>query len=166
MSSFARSSRKPESRFPARMSLTVLALLSSAVCEAQSMPHITAVTKKARDASPGRYPAEMVPSGQPNFNGEFLEGTAFRTADGKASVRLWESGPGVLVTKGYPYDEYCLVLSGRLEITELDGTRASYGPGDTFVIPKGWQGKWNMRTRFRKQYIALTQPDAAAVANP
>lgn len=28
------------------------------------------------------------------------------------------------------------------------------GPGDRFVIPKGWAGTWDMKTRFRKRYVA------------
>lgn len=105
----------------------------------------------------GKYPAEMVAKGQTGFDGSYVETTAFRTGDEKLGVKLWESGPGALVVggDGYPHDEYCLVLQGQVEITNEGGRTVKFGPGDTFVIPKGWRGTWDMKTRFRKQSIDL-----------
>ena len=68
---------------------------------------------------------------------------------------MWQSGPGILRTDGYPHDEYCLVLEGHLVITNRSGGREEFSPGDTFVIPKGWTGTWNMTARFKKQYAAF-----------
>lgn len=132
-----------------------------------AQPSSPIVSMKAAAAAAGKptkgqYPPQMVVKGQTGFAGEFLETIIFNAADGRHSVRIWESGPGVLQTDGYPYDEYCIVLEGTLEITNRSGGSATYGPGDTFVIPKGWQGVWNMKTRFRKQYAVLTALDATA----
>lgn len=110
----------------------------------------------------GKYPPEMVAKGQKSFDGAFLESVAFESADKQYGVRIWESGPGMLQTDGYPYDEYCLVIDGQLEITNGSGRTEVFGPGDSFVIPKGWQGTWNMKSRFKKQYIALTSASALA----
>ena len=71
-------------------------------------------------------------------------------------MAIWESGPGVLVTDSYPNDEYCRVLEGTLTITNADGSTADFGPGDSFVIPRGWAGRWHMKTRFKKQFVAYT----------
>jgi len=124
----------------------------------QSKPIVTldAATASAARPQQGKYPPQMVVPGQAAFDGSFRETVVFKGVDGQHSVRIWESGPGALQTDGYPHDEYCLVLEGKLEITNRSGSAASYGPGDTFVIPKGWQGVWNMKTKFRKQYIVLT----------
>ena len=78
------------------------------------------------------------------------------TTDGRVfHVALWESGPGTLVTDSYPNDEYCLVLEGELTVTNQDGSRIDFKPGDTFVIPRGWVGSWHMTTRFKKQFVAF-----------
>lgn len=125
---------------------------------AKSSP-IVVLDKKALAAAkpiPGKYPAQMVVPGQKSFDGSFVETVLFDAADGLHAVKTWESGPGTLQTDGYPHDEYCLVLEGQLEITNSAGTKATFGPGDTFVIPKGWQGVWDMKTKFRKQYVVLT----------
>jgi uncharacterized cupin superfamily protein len=140
-----------------------LALVSWTAASAAEAPRIRPLAKvSAPTAEHGKYPPEMVAKGQSRFDGSYLETPIYKDAKGETLVRIWESGPGVLVTDGYPYDEYCNVLAGQLEVTNAAGGRHTYGPGDTFVIPKGWRGTWNMKTRFRKQYIALTAPDAPA----
>jgi uncharacterized cupin superfamily protein len=113
------------------------------------------------DALRGKYPPDMVAPGQKKFDGAYREAIAFSTTDKQYFVRVWESGPGVLKTDDYPYDEYCLILSGRLQITNASGSTEEFGPGDSFVIPKGWRGTWDMKTRTKKIYIDLI-PAAAA----
>jgi uncharacterized cupin superfamily protein len=49
------------------------------------------------------------------------------------------------------------VLEGHLIVTNHSGRREEFNPGDTFVIPKGWAGTWNMTTRFKKQYVAFEE---------
>lgn len=145
--------------------VTWAGLAGSASDPAHQSPSIVSLSSSATSAAKpvkGQYPPEMVVKGQVNFAGEFLDTVIFQSADGQHSVHIWESGPGVLQTDGYPHDEYCLVLEGTLEITNRSGSRATYRAGDTFVIPKGWQGVWDMKTRFRKQYVVLAaQPSNA-----
>jgi uncharacterized cupin superfamily protein len=103
----------------------------------------------------GRYPPEMVVPGNTPFDGAYRAATTYRSVDARFVVSLWQSGPGVLQTDGYPHDEYCRVLEGRVIITNRSGTRTEYGPGDSFVIPKGWAGTWDMPVRFTKQFVAM-----------
>jgi uncharacterized cupin superfamily protein len=116
---------------------------------------ITRVDRNATSTEPGKYPNDMVVPGQETFDGSYTILTEYKSADRKFTVALWESGPGVLQTDAYPHDEYCLVLEGHLIITNRSGSREEFNPGDTFVIPKGWAGTWNMTTRFKKQYVAF-----------
>lgn len=111
-------------------------------------------------AQSGKYPPEMVAPGQKKFAGAYRERIAFSTADKEYTVRVWESGPGVLKTDDYPYDEYCLILSGRLKITNASGGSEEFGPGDSFMIPKGWRGTWDMKTSMKKIYIDLVPASA------
>ena len=116
---------------------------------------ITRVDRKATPTEPGKYPNDMVVPGGTAFDGSYASLPEYRSEDRKFTVALWESGPGVLKTNGYPHDEYCLVLEGHLIVTNHSGRREEFNPGDTFVIPKGWAGTWNMTTRFKKQYVAF-----------
>ena len=118
------------------------------------------IVRMGHDATPterGKYPSEMVVPGDGPFDGSYTELSEYRSEDRKFTVALWESGPGVLKTDAYPHDEYCLVLEGHLIVTNRSGRREEFGPGDTFVIPKGWAGTWNMTTRFKKQYVAFEE---------
>ena len=103
----------------------------------------------------GRYPKEMVGEGQKSYEGRFLGKTQYTGEDPKLTVALWESGPGVLQTDSYPHDEYVLVLEGKLVVTNASGTTDEFKPGDSFVIPKGWAGTWDMKTKFKKQWAAI-----------
>ena len=113
-----------------------------------------------RNATPteqAKYPNDMVVKGDGVFDGSYTDLIEYRSTDRKFTVALWESGPGILKTDGYPHDEYCLVLEGHLIITNQSGRREEFGPGDTFVIPKGWVGTWNMTTRLKKQKVAFEE---------
>lgn len=147
-------------RYVATSMIGALALVSvlNAVAHAQtSRREITRVDRNAAPKEPGKYPSAMVVPGQEAFDGSYTTLTEYTSEDRKFTVALWESGPGVLKTDAYPHDEYCLVLEGHLIITNRSGSRAEFNPGDTFVIPKGWAGTWNMTTRFKKQYVAVEE---------
>jgi uncharacterized cupin superfamily protein len=118
---------------------------------------IVRVDRAATPTEQARYPSDMVVKGDGAFDGSYTNLTEYSSADQKFTVALWESSPGVLKTDGYPHDEYCLVLEGHLIVTNRSGRREEFNPGDTFVIPKGWAGTWNMTTRFKKQYVAFEE---------
>ena len=137
--------------------LALVGALSSMAHAQASGREITPVDRNATPKEPGKYPSAMVVPGQKAFDGSYTGLTEYQSEDRKFTVALWESGPGVLQTDAYPHDEYCLVLEGHLIITNRSGSRAEFNPGDTFVIPKGWAGTWNMTTRFKKQYVAVEE---------
>lgn len=126
---------------------------SAAAGQRAHAPEIVRIDSSAALTGRGKYPPDMVPGGQKSFDGSFKTATGYVSGDRKFSVSLWESGPGVLKTSGYPHDEYCLVVSGDLVITNQSGSRQEFHPGDTLVIPKGWVGTWDMKTRFEKQFV-------------
>lgn len=107
-----------------------------------------------------RYPATAVAPDGSGFDGAYATREQYLSGAGAFRVGIWESGPGVLVTDDYPNDEYGRVLEGTLTITNADGSTADFGPGDSFVIPKGWSGRWHMKTRFKKQFVAYSPEKA------
>ena len=59
------------------------------------------------------------------------------------------SEPGALKAGNYPLDEFVYVLEGDVVNLDADGTRHEFHRGDALVIPKGWVGIRDMKTRFK-----------------
>lgn len=72
-----------------------------------------------------------------------------------AGVAAYE--PGTIELTNWPVEEFCVVISGALEITDSGGKTEKFGPGDAFVIPKGFSGTWQMPEPFKK-YWAVFAP--------
>ena len=54
------------------------------------------------------------------------------------------------VSEPFPHDEYVLVLSGKLILTDSRGTLHEYFPGDSLMVPKGFTGIWKMLGNYRE----------------
>lgn len=67
---------------------------------------------------------------------------------------LWESEPGAWRVD-YTEDELCVIVAGRVRLTEDGGADATFGPGDAFVIPRGFKGVWETIEPARKVYAIL-----------
>lgn len=130
----------------------LLVLTLPGLCAAEG---IVPVPTTAAIVEHARYPAHQVGQDGAGYDGHYGVLAQYAAGGGAWKVGLWEAGPGTLVPTDYPNDEYCLVLEGRVEITNRDGTTAAFGPGDSFVIPKGWAGTWHMPTAFKKQFVAF-----------
>jgi len=59
-------------------------------------------------------------------------------------VSIFESTPAKTNHRTRPtdVDEFVYVLSGKLILTEPNGTRHEYLPGDSLVLPIGYKGTW------------------------
>ena len=44
----------------------------------------------------------------------------------------------------YTENELCVMTAGRVVIENERGERASFGPGDAFVVPAGFSGIWEV----------------------
>jgi len=76
---------------------------------------------------------------------------------GEFVVVLYESEAAVIdVSYPFPYDEYVLVLEGEVILTSTSGERQRYSVGESFVVPKGWMGTWDMPSPFRELIIVET----------
>jgi uncharacterized cupin superfamily protein len=73
-------------------------------------------------------------------------------------VALYES-EAALIDVSYPfsYDEFVTVLEGRVILTSVSGEKQTYEVGDSFLVPKGWQGTWDMPVKFREMIIIETK---------
>ncbi len=53
----------------------------------------------------------------------------------------------------FVYDEFVLILSGKLILTNPDGVSQEYVAGDSLVVPKGYKGTWKMLGNYRELIV-------------
>jgi uncharacterized cupin superfamily protein len=73
---------------------------------------------------------------------------------------VWQCTPGLVAMADWPYDEFCILLSGRVVITPQGGAAQEYAQGDAFVIPRGFTGTWEIKETIRKYYAVQKHPGA------
>ena len=54
------------------------------------------------------------------------------------------------VTDPFPFDEFVLVMSGKLLLTDAGGQVHEFVAGDSLVVPKGFTGTWKMLGTYRE----------------
>lgn len=77
------------------------------------------------------------------------------SGDTVVRVGVWEAGMGKIVINDFPFTEYVLMISGIVIVTDKDGVPRTFSAGDTFVIPKGWSGIWDVQERMKKQIVRI-----------
>lgn len=89
------------------------------------------------------------------------------TTIGSTSVGSWWCAAG-----GWPSPaqrattEVFFVFSGQGCLTDLDGMRHEFGPGDTVVLPKGWSGRWDILQPIHKVWVVHDHPNVEETSNP
>lgn len=70
-------------------------------------------------------------------------------------VSIFESTPAKTNHRKRPtdVDEFVYVLSGKLILTETDGAKHEYRPGDSLVLPVGYTGTWEMEGNYRELVV-------------
>jgi uncharacterized cupin superfamily protein len=77
---------------------------------------------------------------------------------GEVAVTIYESMPALLdVSDPFPYDEYVFVLEGEVTLTHIDGSKQTHREGDSFLVPKGWRGTWDMPVKYREMIVVETK---------
>ena len=126
---------------------TVLLFAGLTTAMADESPRIALVDSssptEALLAKPGTYLGEKI-TFEDKHSGDVL-----------VQIGVWEAGAGKTILKNFPFTEYVLMISGSVIVTEEDGTSRSFVAGDTFVIPKGWSGVWDVQERMKKQIVRI-----------
>ena len=78
--------------------------------------------------------------------------TSFSTADGAVRVGVWESDPTTL-RLDLPIIEYVHVVEGSAVIHDESGHSWTYKPGDSFVLPQGFNGTATLIGHFKKEFV-------------
>ncbi len=80
--------------------------------------------------------------------------TAFEwhaSGDGAFKSGFWASQPGRAEVH-YQKDELCVILDGKVRLTDQSGHIETYQKGDVFLIPNGFKGLWETLEPTRKIY--------------
>jgi uncharacterized cupin superfamily protein len=83
------------------------------------------------------------------FEGKELRVSVFESTPAKTDHR----------TRPTDVDEFVYVLSGKLILTEPDGTAHEYLPGDSLVLPIGYTGTWEMQGNYRELVVLMQKGD-------
>lgn len=114
------------------------------------LPLLTASLKKAPLDDLPPWPQEVVLSGANEHGQKVLHsGNVVAALYGAEAARLSVSEP-------FPYDEYVLVLAGEVTLTSDAGQSKTFGEGDSFLVPKGWTGIWDMPGQYLEKIVVET----------
>jgi uncharacterized cupin superfamily protein len=83
--------------------------------------------------------------------------TLFRGTELRVSI--FESTPATTDHRTRPtdVDEFVTVLSGKLILTEPNGTAHEFLPGDSLVLPVGYTGTWEMQGNYRELVVLMAK---------
>ena len=79
------------------------------------------------------------------FAGKELHASIFESTPAKTNHR----------TRPTDGDEFVWVLSGKLILTEPNGTVQEFRPGDSLVLPLGYTGTWEMQGNYRELAVTV-----------
>ena len=98
--------------------------------------------------------AERLLRGQPTQ----AVGNAYSSADQAFHCGIWEGDVGAWRVR-YTEHELCHMLAGKVRMIDNDGRETVVAAGDSFVIPAGFEGIWEVLEPARKLY-AVYEPGA------
>jgi uncharacterized cupin superfamily protein len=97
-------------------------------------------------------PSKVVEAGDPRSK----TWTAASFTSGRSvSTGIWTAEPGILKVRSYPVDEIFTVLSGKIEVTNEDGSVVCVEPGQSCLLRKGWTGLFHTVEQTRKCFVTV-----------
>ena len=92
----------------------------------------------------------------------------FASEDERFRVFAAAYEPLALRLVNWPVDELMVVLEGHVEIADNLGHGRSYGPGDAFMMPRGFNGTWTQQGPLKKIAVTygLITPGPVALSGP
>jgi len=83
--------------------------------------------------------------------------TSWRQDEIKDKVRtgVWRSEPGKNISRKENRYEFCLILDGKVLISEDGGQTHSFAAGDAFVMKPGFTGTWETIETVTKLFVII-----------
>lgn len=98
---------------------------------------------------------EWIDEGRADEKGCFL----YNNDERNVQVGFWQCTPFKEAIT-FPYDELGIVLSGRLELIDADGSSGIFSAGEIFFIPRGVTTTWHILEDFKQYYMIYAPRDA------
>jgi uncharacterized protein len=118
--------------------------------EATSIPRIVSFASGASETSVSSPAKDRLLDGNPKHTVQNF----FSDTTGQFFAGVWESTPGKWRVS-YSENEFCHITRGKVTIDSDDGARWTFAAGDSFVIPAGFCGVWNVTEELRKLYVVF-----------
>ena len=118
------------------------------------MPSILPIAHHTQGATRTPVDSDRLLSGQPTQ----AVANAWSSADQAFHCGVWEGDVGAWRVH-YTEHELCHMLAGKVRMIGSDGVEAVFAAGDSFVIPAGFEGIWEVLEPARKLY-AVYEPEA------
>jgi uncharacterized cupin superfamily protein len=101
-------------------------------------------------ATPDEYylPAEKLLTGNPKQT-VWIQ---YQDSSGKFFVGIWASEVGKWKVQ-YTEEEYCRMLEGQSVLTDTAGHSVTVSAGESFVVPRGFVGTWEVVVPTRKVFV-------------
>lgn len=133
-------------------SLTLLLTFASTQLQASTeiLPLTTEKVQNMKLESIPAYPPELLLKGKQKNWMKIVH-------KGQVVVAIYESTAAKIDLKEpLPYDEFVQILEGRSILTHTNGEVNTYNKGDSFLIPKGWSGTWELSDNYREMVVIET----------
>ncbi|NMZ45224.1 cupin domain-containing protein [Pseudomonas oryzihabitans] len=112
------------------------------------MPSLTLLADRGQPTDQYRLPAEKRLAGDP-LQSLWLD---YEDGSGVFAVGHWHSEVGKWRVN-YTEEEYCQILEGVSLVTDDQGHATRLGPGSSFVVPRGFQGTWEVLEPTLKRFV-------------
>lgn len=125
-----------------------MCLASIVMTHATSSPRIVSFADAPAEETVSRPPPDRLIAGSP----QHIARNYFSDRTGQLFAGVWESSPGRWRVS-YTENEFCHITQGEVTIEAADGEHWGFQAGDSFVIPAGFTGVWDVRKPLRKLYV-------------
>jgi uncharacterized protein len=122
--------------------------LASIVMTEAIAPRIVDFSNSPCETTVSRPAADNLLAGDP----ESTARNFFSDSSGRFFAGIWESTPGRWRVR-YTENEFCHLTRGRIRIADADGRQWNFKMGDSFVIPAGFVGTWEVIEPTAKLYV-------------
>lgn len=132
-----------------------MCLASIAVMDIRQ-PDIVDFSRAVPERSVSVPEADRLLTGKP----EQVANNFFTDSTGQFFAGRWDSTPGRWKVR-YTENEFCHITRGRVRIESAHGTRHEFKAGDSFVVPAGFEGVWEVVEATSKLYAIFARLDPA-----
>ena len=122
--------------------------LASIVMIEAIVPRIVDFANAPSETTVSRPSADNLLAGDPQTTAR----NYFSDSGGRFFAGVWESTPGRWRVR-YTENEFCHLTRGRIRIADASGQQWSFKAGDSFVIPAGFSGTWEVIEPTAKLYV-------------